>query len=178
MSSPIHDGSEQPILRFLRLGVVFWLASFLLFTGNSSSQEDFLDEISNWLGEWESSYLAGNQQVHELLTIEWTHNKRWIKFGITGESGSLKYSETIFLTADPELNVLGFYINDSGYRGMSVIKGKVEDEHRLIFDLKNELWMGTVSWERKNGLLHRIVTGKTKGTDRKESVKSTFTKKD
>jgi hypothetical protein len=161
---------------------IFLLPVFLILilSGNLNSQYEFVDILSNMIGDWQSTFVnSQGDTCKEEMSIEFKHSKMFIEIQIKGFVAIkpvLKYTETEYLTMDDKGNIGGFYIDDNGYWGMTQIKGKVEDD---VFVLKGEskLWTDMSTWEYKDGKI--TIKGKTKMKDsgRESSATRIFTKK-
>jgi len=147
---------------------------FLFLIRFTFAQYDFLDDVPNWLGVWEGSYTVDDWNNKETVSIKWIHNKHWLEFDISGQTNDdpkMVYSESMFLTADFDMNIVGFYIDDNGYNYMATIKGKTEGT-KLILDAKSPSMSWQITWEHKEGKLYRTTT-----LDKKSTVQAVFTKK-
>lgn len=143
----------------------------------SFSQVDFIDEVSNWLGDWTGSYTVNEWNNKESLSVKFIHNNHWIQmdiFGKTNDDPDRNYSETILLTADNDMNVHGFYIDNNGFDGMAMLTGKVEN-NELILSGDGKTGNVKITWKRKGDRLFRTTSGMSNGKE--ITVQTVFNKK-
>lgn len=161
---------------------LFLTASFLLMllSAKLNAQYEFVDKLTNMVGDWHAVYLnsQGDTCVED-MNIQFKHSKMFIEMNITGYVAIkpvLKYSETIFLTADENGNIAGFYADDNGYNGMMRIKGKYENE---VFKLNGDckLWSEKSTLDYKEGKIIIKGTGKIKSTGEKTFATRIFERK-
>jgi len=153
------------------------LIIFLLINGTSFSQVEF---ISDWLGEWTTTYKVDNHKAEENLTIKLIHSERWIYFRNSGkiilDDSALNWTSSQFLTIDNELKVIGWYIDDNGYEGMSTLKGFLED-NCLILNEESQMSTGKSTWLLKDGKLYFKGVLKYKENGKTNTIEKTFIKK-
>lgn len=154
-----------------------FLLIILLISRISFSQTEQFDD---WLGEWQANYVNNmNDKQVENLTIKWAHFERWFQFDITGnviDKPEMKWSSTMALTLDNEHNIVGWYIDNNGYDGMSTIKGVIED-NKLILKDESQISTGKQTWELKDGHLLCKGTTKSKGSGKSYTNERIFIKK-
>ena len=160
----------------------FLTASLLLMllSAKLNAQYEFVDKVSNMIGDWQSVFLnSQGDTCKEEMSIDFKHSKMFIEIQIKGfvvMTPILKYSETQYLTIDDKENIVGFYIDDNGYLGMSRIKGKMEgDSFVLTSDCK--LWTDTSTWEYKDGKITIKGKNKMKDSGKEYSATRVFTQK-
>jgi hypothetical protein len=137
-------------------------------------------EFDKWIGTWETNYKNNvNDVISETLTVKWAHFDRWLQFDISGSSSDqkLKFSSTMYLTIDDDFNVIGWYINESGYVGMANVKGVIE-EGKIILESKSKNWKDKSTWNLDNSRLHN--KGKSTSVQSGESFSNEiiYTRKD
>ena len=157
------------------------LLFFLLVPGNIFSQSDFLDELTNWVGEWESTFTINNDKEAENLTISFAHNYQFLQMEIKGKSLTVSdayWSSTAFFTLDHDLKIVGWEVNSNGLEGMTTIKGMF-DKNKLYLEYKCQLYKDKLTWERRDGKIFRIY-GESKNKETGETIpggEAVFTRK-
>jgi hypothetical protein len=150
----------------------------LLFFYSTSFPQ--VENIRDWLGEWKTTYTNNfNEKTEEFLIIELIHSGSWVHFidsGTVFSEPELKWTSSYFLTLDNELKVIGFYIDDNGYDGMSTIKGVFED-NRLILKSESQMSSCKDTWELKNGKLFLKSIYKSKESGKTDTLEHIYTKK-
>ena len=153
---------------------------FIIFLFIYSTSFSQVESLHDWLGEWSTSYTNNlNHKTEEFLTIELIHSDRWVHFKDSGKvfiEPELTWTSSTFLTLDNELKVIGFYIDDNGYDGMSNEKGVFED-NRLIIKEESSTYSGKSTWELKDGKLYFKGVSKNKESGKSYTIEKIFTKK-
>jgi hypothetical protein len=158
----------------------FVLLFFFFSSSNIFSQIEFIDNLTNWMADWETTYKPNDETTcKETLNIDWAYHNRFIKFDIAGgwaEHPADKYYTTEYITLNAEKKIVGFYMNNSSHDQLAPISGTT-DENKIKLKLKSESENWEEIWEYKDGKLFRTLQGIDKNTKKAFKVEAIFTKK-
>jgi len=162
-------------------------AVFLFGTGKCFCQPfDITRMLDGWIGEWETTYeVTGGMKpgmAIEKITISGAENNLYLHINLVGwmagDSVKFTYVEDEFLTYDlTEKGLSGFYINSNGAEWSETLKGNWEEgSNKLIREGESRYYKTKITWEVKDGKLHRRIESTIKKDKKTSNFERIFTK--
>jgi hypothetical protein len=162
---------------FLKTSALF---IFLFISQNVFSQVEFIDNLTNWMADWETTYKPSpDVTCKETLNIDWAYHNRFIKFDIVGgwvEHPIDKYYTTEYITFNQDKQIAGFYMDNAGYDQLAAISGKLDGD-KVILKLSSKTDNYEEIWEYKDGKLYRTHKWTDKETGKPSKIEVVFTRK-
>jgi hypothetical protein len=168
----------------------FITAAILLFGAGSGKcfcqPYDITQILDEWIGEWETSYEVTSGiapgMAKEKITMSGAENNFYLQihsFGwMAGDSAKYHWTEDEFLTYDlTKKEISGFFLNSNGAEYSETLKGDWEEgSNRIIREGESRMYKTKITWEVKDGKLHKQVEDTNKKENKKEKIERVFTK--